>query len=49
MARKNRQKYLGDSPDSLAYAYEIVSYGKNDMTLRHAKQKTIYRLKRAGE
>ena len=38
---------LGDRPDSLTHTYEIVSYSSNSLTLRHVKNKTIYRLTRA--
>ena len=40
---------IGDDPDDLSYTYEIVSYGANYLTLRHAKTKTLYRMTRAGE
>ena len=39
----------GDTPDSLTYTYEIIAYGDNSLTLRHAKTKTIYRLTRVGD
>ena len=36
----------GDSPDSLSNTFEIVTYGDNYLTLRHVKQKTLYRMTR---
>ena len=39
----------GDSPDDLSLTYEIVTYGDNYLTLRHVKQKTLYRMTRVNK
>jgi hypothetical protein len=41
--------YTGNDPDDLNYAYEIVSYGTNYLTLRNVKTKTLYRFTRVEE
>ena len=40
---------IGDQPDDLAYTYEIVTYSEHYLTLRHVKQKTIYRMTRVED
>lgn len=39
----------GETPDDLAYTYNIVSNSKNSLTLRHEKTNTLYRLQRVAE
>ena len=41
--------HIGERPDDLEYTYEIVTYSEHYLTLRHAKQKTVYRMTRVKD
>jgi hypothetical protein len=41
--------HIGDEPDDMTYTYEIVTYSDQYLTLRHVKQKTIYRMTRVKD